>query len=167
MLQIHTCIQPAALFPDSVKEYLQERLITRGEVKTVGFGNDGQPLLIWFFYMKKVHHQKQPPEVFCIKRCSQKFCKIHRKTPVPEFKKQRLWHKCFLVNCAKFLRTLFLQNTCGRLLLDHFLLTVHCTLRCRREFLKCFNCNLEKFLVVKVLQIYAKYVKIKESTLTN
>ena len=28
--------------------------------------------------------QKQPPEVFYIKRCSQKFDKIHRKTPVPE-----------------------------------------------------------------------------------
>ena len=28
--------------------------------------------------------QKQPPEVFCKKRCSQKFRKIHRKTPVPE-----------------------------------------------------------------------------------
>ena len=23
-------------------------------------------------------------EVFCKKRCSKKFCKIHRKTPVPE-----------------------------------------------------------------------------------
>ena len=28
--------------------------------------------------------QKQPPEVFCKKRCSKKFPKIHRKTPVPE-----------------------------------------------------------------------------------
>ena len=27
---------------------------------------------------------KQPPKVFCKKRCSQKFRKIHRKTPVPE-----------------------------------------------------------------------------------
>ena len=31
--------------------------------------------------------------------------------------KKRLWHKCFPVNFAKFLRTLFLQNTSGRLLL--------------------------------------------------
>ena len=29
----------------------------------------------------------------------------------------RLWHRCFPVNLANFLRTLFLQNTCGRLLL--------------------------------------------------
>ena len=48
--------------------------------------------------------QKQPPEVFC---------KIYRKTPVPEtlrpatlFKK-KLWHRCFPVNFAKFLETLF------------------------------------------------------------
>ena len=30
---------------------------------------------------------------------------------------KRLWHKCFPVNFAKFLRTTFLQNTSGRLLL--------------------------------------------------
>ena len=33
--------------------------------------------------------------------------------------KKRLWHKCFLVNFAKFLRTTFLQNTSGRLLLSY------------------------------------------------
>ena len=32
--------------------------------------------------------------------------------------KKRLWHKCFPVNFAKFLRTPFLQNTSGRLLLN-------------------------------------------------
>ena len=32
--------------------------------------------------------------------------------------KRKLWHKCFPVNFAKFLRTLFLQNTSGRLLLN-------------------------------------------------
>ena len=31
--------------------------------------------------------------------------------------KQRLWHRCFPVNFVKFLRTPFLQNTSGRLLL--------------------------------------------------
>ena len=34
--------------------------------------------------------------------------KIHRKTPVPEpatLIKKRLWHRCFLVNFGKFLRT--------------------------------------------------------------
>ena len=31
--------------------------------------------------------------------------------------KKKLWHRCFPVNFAKFLRTPFLQNTSGRLLL--------------------------------------------------
>ena len=33
--------------------------------------------------------------------------------------KKRLWHRCFPMNFVKFLRTPFLQNTSGRLLL-HF-----------------------------------------------
>ena len=41
--------------------------------------------------------QKQPPEVFCKNRCSQKYHKIHRKTPMPE--------SLFFVNFVKFLRT--------------------------------------------------------------
>ena len=36
--------------------------------------------------------------------------------------KKRLWHKCFSVNIAKFLRTPFLQNTYGLLLLPVFVL---------------------------------------------
>ena len=32
--------------------------------------------------------------------------------------KKRLWHRCFPLNFAKFLRTPFLQDTSGRLLLD-------------------------------------------------
>ena len=31
--------------------------------------------------------------------------------------KNRLWHRCFPVNFPKFLRTFFLQNTSGQLLL--------------------------------------------------
>ena len=36
--------------------------------------------------------------------------------------KKRFWHKCFSVNFAKFLRTLFLQTTSERLLLFLFFL---------------------------------------------
>ena len=73
--------------------------------------------------------QKQPPEVLCKKRCSYKFLKIHRKTPVPEFLfnkvrlhtatllKKRFWHKCIFVNFPKFLRKHLLQSTSGRQLL--------------------------------------------------
>ena len=51
-------------------------------------------------------------------RCSKKFCKIQWKTPAPEslfnkvvklraatLLKKGLWHRCFTVNFAKFLRT--------------------------------------------------------------
>ena len=48
--------------------------------------------------------QKQPPEVCCKKR------------PAILLKK-RVWHRCFPVNFVKFLRTAFLGNTSGRLLL--------------------------------------------------
>ena len=33
--------------------------------------------------------------------------------------KKRLWHRCFPMNFAKFLRTAFLQNTSGRLLFQY------------------------------------------------
>ena len=60
--------------------------------------------------------QKQAPEVFCKKRCSWKFHKIHGKTSMPAtLLKKRLWHRCFPVNFVKFLRAPFLQNTSGRL----------------------------------------------------
>ena len=37
--------------------------------------------------------------------------------PTATLLKKRLWHRCFPVNFAKFLRTLFSQNTSGQLLL--------------------------------------------------
>ena len=41
--------------------------------------------------------------------------------------KKRLWHRCFLVNFAKFLRTPFFQNTSGRLRLCYARRTVGIT----------------------------------------
>ena len=38
--------------------------------------------------------------------------------------KKKLWHRCFLVNFAKFLRTLFLQKTRRRLFLEFYLFSV-------------------------------------------
>ena len=74
--------------------------------------------------------RKQPPEVFCKKRCSEKFGKFHRKTSVLEslfnkfserkannFIKKRLQNRCFPVKFAKFLRTPILKNICEWLLL--------------------------------------------------
>ena len=51
------------------------------------------------------------------KKTSRRFLgHIHLKRPATLLKK-RLWHRCFPVNFVKFLRTPFLQNTSGRLLL--------------------------------------------------
>ena len=74
--------------------------------------------------------QKQPPEVFYEKRCSLNFRRIQGNhlfqslffSKVAGLRsatllKRRLWHRCFPVNFAKFLRTAFLQNTSERLLL--------------------------------------------------
>ena len=78
--------------------------------------------------------QQQPPQVFWRKRCSQEFCKIHRKTPVlsitctlknflkffkdQSFMKKSLQHRCFPVNVARFLRPPFSQNTSVQMLLE-------------------------------------------------
>ena len=74
--------------------------------------------------------QKQPPEVFCKKRCSQKFHNIHSKAPVLEFLfnkviglqgcnfiKKKFHHICFRAKFATFLRTSILKNIRKRLLL--------------------------------------------------
>ena len=46
-----------------------------------------------------------------------------RKTPEAcNFIKKRLWHRCFPVNFATFLRSPFLQNTSGRLLLFYLII---------------------------------------------
>ena len=68
--------------------------------------------------------------MFCKKRCSWNFEKFTGKhlcqSPFfnkvaglrpPTSLKKRLWHRCFPVNFAKFLRAPFLQNTSGWLLL--------------------------------------------------
>ena len=70
--------------------------------------------------------EKQPRALFCKKIFSQKFCKIHRKKPVPESFLNKasglkpatlVRRRCFSVNFAKCLRRSFLQSTSQRLLL--------------------------------------------------
>ena len=70
------------------------------------------------------HLQKLPPEVFCKKKV---FLKISQKAC--NFIKKRLWHRCFPVTFAKFLRTCFLQNqlqNTSRQLLLYLLPHYHC-----------------------------------------
>ena len=76
------------------------------------------------------YFQKQPPEVFCKKKvfleispnsqentCARVSFLIKLQAPPATLLKKRLWHRCFAVSFAKFLRTLFSQNTSGQLLL--------------------------------------------------
>ena len=73
---------------------------------------------------------KDPLELFCKKRCSENFCKFHRKTFVLKFfliellvfRPVTLWKRdsntgAFLWNLQSFLRTLILSKICERLLL--------------------------------------------------
>ena len=75
--------------------------------------------------------QKQPPEVFYNKCVHRNFAEFTGKHLCQSFffnkvvglrpatlLKKRLWHRCFPVNFAKLLKTPFLQNTSGRLLLN-------------------------------------------------
>ena len=56
------------------------------------------------------------PEVFYKKGVLRNFAKVTGKNLCQSlFIKKRLWHSCFPVNFAKFLRTPFLQNTSWRL----------------------------------------------------
>ena len=78
------------------------------------------------------HHQKQAFADVLHNRCSEKFCKFHRKAPALEslfnkvadlkpatLNKRRLQHRCFYVKFAKFLRTSFLTVYLRWLLLSH------------------------------------------------
>ena len=70
------------------------------------------------------------PEVFCKKGVLRFFPKFTGKhlcesLVFNKVVKKRLWHRCFPVNFAKFLRTPFLQNTSERLLLNRGLELLH------------------------------------------
>ena len=73
---------------------------------------------------------KQPPEVLCKNKFSEKFRKIHRKAPASEFfliKFQALGlhleaqAQVFSCEFCKIAMSTFLQNSSGRLLLNIFL----------------------------------------------
>ena len=60
------------------------------------------------------HFRSSLPEVFCKKGVLRNFAKFTGKHLWPAtLLKKGLWHRCFPVNFAKFLRTPFLQNTDG------------------------------------------------------
>ena len=83
-----------------------------------------------YFRKKNLNHQKQSPRgvllnfaKFTVKHLCQSlpFNKIAGLRPATLLK-ERLWHRCFLVNFAKFLRTLFFTEQLWWLLLNHICL---------------------------------------------
>ena len=79
--------------------------------------------LVIFFPKWYEHIQMQPPDVLKLAKFTGKylcqslfFNKVAGLRPSTLLKK-RFWHGCFSVIFAKFLRTPFLQNSSGRLLL--------------------------------------------------
>ena len=109
-------------------------------------------VILWLSTKK---FQKQPFADVLQNRCSYKFCKIHRRTPVLEpflnevtalrsksLLKKRLQHSGFPVNFVKFLRAPFLQNTSGRLLLNLFFVSLDKSdLASSRGSVKLFICS--------------------------
>ena len=62
----------------------------------------------------------------------------------------RLWHRCFTVNFAKFIRTPFLLNTSGRLLLN-------LSLRCWFSEAAAHRC-FSKWVFLKTLQYWSLFL---------
>ena len=81
---------------------------------------DITPLTFAIFLFRSSHRRCSIKN--CVLRNFSKFtgkhlCQSHLCQRSATLLEKRLWHRCFLVNFDKFLRTLFLQNTSGRLLL--------------------------------------------------
>ena len=77
--------------------------------------------------------------------------------------KRRLWHRCFPVDFAKFLRTPFFKNTSGRLILKFCLTSLlkHGTIiRTRitcKEIPWYMRDSACRWLIVKIVQSYVKH----------
>ena len=105
----------------------------------------------YFRFFMKI--QKQPREVFYKKAVLGNFTKFTGKhlcqslsqqscRPPATLLKNELWHRCFLVNFAKFLRTPFSQNTSRRLLLKVHRLMSFMYCACNTWFTgNCHACN--------------------------
>ena len=67
------------------EKYMTEEKIQNLAATDKGYYNQGEWLEEFFDNKGAIDNgTKQPPEVFCKKRCSEKFSKFHRKTPVLE-----------------------------------------------------------------------------------
>ena len=69
----------------------------------------------------------------------------------------RLWHRCFPVNSAKFLRTAFSQNTSGRLLLVLVIILYE-----KNEIGKILNLNVDSYHVWILLSSWRRTLQLKK-----
>ena len=120
-----------------IKKRLQQRFFLRNlrkYLRTPILKNICERLLLYLvlIFWSFQYHQKQPPEVFYKKGVYKNLSKFTGKYLCQGFffkkvaglrpgtlLKKRLWGRCFPANFEKILRTLFWQNTSGRLLLYH------------------------------------------------
>ena len=83
--------------------------------------------------------------------------------------KRRLWHRCFPVNFSKFLRTPFLQNNSGRLLLfiaasqGGFIAPHICEIVCRKTLTIFKSCHYSRFYIT----IFSSFRKIETKDLNS
>ena len=68
----------------SLTIYSEVKLVKEQQKRIVQCTQNEVVLLELLLKSYQSNLQEQPPELFCKSRCSQKFCKIHRKKPVPE-----------------------------------------------------------------------------------
>ena len=108
--------------------------------------------------------QKQPPEVFCKRGVLRNFAKFTGKHLFQRlfFNKESL-AQVFPVNFAKFLRTPFLQNTSGRLLLFRYELYLLVTRIDKFEQFRCcaYSSNCKRSINLYI--VLQSCINIKES----
>ena len=122
--------------------------------------NAGRPLH-FLLLLKKIQMgffsvRSSLPEVFCKKGVLRNFGKFRGKHPCQRLflnkvaghkpatlSKKRLWHRCFLVNFAKFLRTLFLKEHLRWLLL--FSAYDNTTEGIKQKFEQTYTCFIAQF----------------------
>ena len=104
-----------------------------------------------WWYIEAVGERCSANKVFKIHRKSQTvfFNKVLGLRPATLFKK-KLWHRCFPVNFAKFLRAPFLQNTSGRLF--------HFNNKCMMALTRIANTEIFTFIAVLVFKFLSRKV---------
>ena len=112
-----------------------------------------------------LEYRSSRSEVFCRKGVLRNLAKFTGKHPCQSLtsqilcnfiKKKRLWQRCFPVNFAKFLRTSFLQNTCGGCFLNIFF-------QMSSKILLGFSPSFSHYLVTEVLKSYSKSFLSRQS----